>query len=56
VSKNDVTKVGAAKSTVPANKKKKTASRTAKLKSSQWYQGAVRSIGIAKVRPLEKLR
>src|ERR1700732_5390330 len=44
VSKNDVTRAGAAKSTVSASKKKRTAGRTAKLKSSLWYQGAVRSI------------
>ena len=52
--KNDVIKVGAAKSKVSTSKKKRTA-RTAKLKSSNWYQGAARSIGITKERLLEKL-
>ena len=36
------------KSEKSANKKKKTVGRTAKLKSSNWYQGAARSIGIKK--------
>ena len=40
----------AMKSKVAASKKKKT--MTAKLKSSKWYQGAARSIGITKERPL----
>ena len=43
---------GATKSKVAASKKKKTAGKTAKLKSSKWYQGAARSIGITKERPL----
>jgi hypothetical protein len=30
--------------------------RTAKLKSSKWYQGAARSIGIKKKKSLEKSR
>ena len=53
--KNDVIKVGAAKSKVPTSKKKRTAGRTAKLKSSNWYRDAARSIGITKERLLEKL-
>jgi hypothetical protein len=36
------------KSKEPASKKKKTVARAAKLKSSKWYQGAARSIGITK--------
>ena len=48
MSKNDVTKTGATKSKVSADKKKKGGGRTAKLKSSTWYQGAARSIGINK--------
>jgi len=51
VSKNDVT--NATKSRVSVNKEKKPAGKTAKLKSSKWYQGAVRSIGINKRKPLE---
>jgi hypothetical protein len=43
----------ATKSEEPASKKKKTVARTAKLKSSKWYQGAAQSIGITKERSLE---
>jgi hypothetical protein len=53
MSKNDVTRAGVTKSTVPVSKKKKTASRTAEFKSSKWYQGAARLIGITKERSLE---
>ena len=42
-----------AKSKLPGDRKKKTARRSAKLKSSKWYQGAARSIGITKQRSLE---
>jgi hypothetical protein len=42
----------AMKSKVAASKKKKTMRKTAKLKSSKWYQGAARSIGITKERPV----
>ena len=42
----------ATKSEEPGSKKKKTVVRTAKLKSSNWYQGAARSIGITKERSL----
>jgi hypothetical protein len=55
VFKNDVIKVGAAKSKGSTSKKKRTAGKTAKLKSSDWYQGAARSIGITKERSLDKL-
>jgi hypothetical protein len=49
MSKNDVMiEAAVAKPVVPASKKKKTAGKTAKLKSSAWYQSAVRSIGITK--------
>ena len=36
-----------------AIKKKKLAGRMAKLKSSSWYEGAARSIGISNGKPLE---
>ena len=45
MSKNNLTEAGA---TEPANKERKAARRTVKLKSSAWYQAAVRSIGITK--------
>jgi hypothetical protein len=35
-------------------KKKKTKGRMAKLKTSSWYDGAARSVGINKGRPPEK--
>jgi hypothetical protein len=38
------------------NKKKKTVGRAAKLKSSNWYQGAAQSIRINKRKSLEKSR
>jgi hypothetical protein len=55
VFKNDVIKVGATKSKMATSKKKRTAGRTAKLKLSNWYQDAARSIGITKEKLLEKL-
>ncbi len=54
MSKGNLTKAGAAKSKVPASKKKKTGGRSAKLKSSNWYQGAFQSVGITKERLLER--
>jgi hypothetical protein len=45
MSKNNLTEAGA---TEPANKERKAARRTVQLKSSAWYQAAVRSIGITK--------
>jgi hypothetical protein len=51
---NDVTKTTAAKLTVPVAKPKKASSRTGKLKSRLWYQGAARSIGITTRRSLER--
>ena len=51
--KNNVTDAAVSKPEVPASKKKKTADRTAKLKSSTWYQSGVRLIGIAKERDVE---
>jgi len=36
-----------------AIKKKKLVGRMAKLKSSSWYEGAARSIGISNGKPLE---
>jgi hypothetical protein len=53
MSKNNVTDAAVTKPEVPASKKKKTADRTIKLKSSNWYQSGVRSIGIAKERDVE---
>jgi hypothetical protein len=35
-------------------KKKRIAGSMAKLKKSSWYEGAARSVGIRKERPLEK--
>jgi hypothetical protein len=49
--KDNVTPGLAALATKPeatASKKKETTGRTAKLKSSKWYQHAAQSIGIAK--------
>jgi len=43
-----MTEAAVTKPEVPASKKKKAADRTVKLKSSKWYQSAVRSIGITK--------
>ncbi len=53
MSKNNVTTSVVTESKVPTNKKKRTAGRTAKLKSRKWYKDAVRSIGITKNRLLE---
>ena len=44
------------KSEKSAIKKRKTVGRTTKLKSSNWYQGAARSIGINKKKSFEKSR
>jgi hypothetical protein len=52
MSNKSVTDVGAEKFKVPTSKKKKTV-KTAKLKSSKWYQSAVRSIGIVKAKSPE---
>jgi hypothetical protein len=53
MSKNDLTSVRA-----PKVKKviatKRTKARLAKLKTSSWYEGAARSVGINKGRPAEK--
>jgi hypothetical protein len=53
MSKNNVTDAAVTKPEVSATKKKKTADRTAKLKSSEWYQRGARSIGITKERDVE---
>ena len=50
MSKNDLTVVHAPKLNTSATAKKKKTSRTAKLKSSGWYEGASRSIGIGRNR------
>lgn len=53
MSKSNLTKVGTAKTRVPASEKRKTSGRTAKLKSSKWYQGTFQSVGIIKGSLLE---
>ncbi len=50
---NEVSKPGAAKFRVSVSKERKTAARTRKLKSSLWYEGAARSIGISSKKPRE---
>ncbi len=50
----NLTEAGATGSNAQASKKKKTAAKTAKLKSSAWYQGAVLSIGITRKSRVEK--
>jgi len=50
MSKNDLTVVHASKLNASTTAKKKKTSRTAKLKSSGWYEGASRSIGISRNR------
>jgi hypothetical protein len=54
MSKDDCAKVGAAEAKLTLGKKTKTTDRAGKLKSSAWYQGAARSIGIAKDKSFEK--
>jgi hypothetical protein len=54
MSKNTVTDAAVTKSSMPAAKKK-VAGRSIKLKSSTWYQGAVRSIGITSERVLKQI-
>ena len=53
MSKEDVSSAPASKAKMRAIKKKKLAGRMAKLKSSSWYEGAARSIGISNGKPLE---
>jgi hypothetical protein len=48
MSEYNATEAAVTKPEVAASKKKKPAGRTVKLKSSKWYQSAVRSIGITK--------
>jgi hypothetical protein len=54
VSKNDLTSVRAPKVKTSVIATKKTKARLAKLKTSSWYEGAARSVGINKGRPAEK--
>ena len=49
-----MTKARPPKFKMSVTKKKKTADRLVKLKSSSWYEGAARSIGISKAKPFEK--
>jgi hypothetical protein len=51
--KNNLIAAGTAKSKVAASQKTKVAGKTAKSKSSNWYQGAIRSIAITKERSLK---
>jgi hypothetical protein len=52
MSKNDLTAVRAPKLKMIATKR--TKGRLAKLKTSSWYEGAARSVGINKGKPAEK--
>jgi hypothetical protein len=54
LSKKVESKAPASKLKMSATEKKKTAGRTAKLKSSSWYEGAARSLGISKGKLREK--
>jgi hypothetical protein len=54
MSKNDLTAVRAPKLKTSAIATKRTKGRLAKLKTSSWYEGAARSVGINKGRPAEK--
>ena len=54
MSKNDLTAVRAPKLKTSVIATKKTKGRPAKLKTSSWYEGAARSVGINKGRPAEK--
>jgi hypothetical protein len=54
MSKNDVTSVRAPKVKTSVIATKRTKARLAKLKTSSWYEGAARSVGINKGRPAEK--
>jgi hypothetical protein len=51
--KDNLTPGAPTKLEAPASKKKETTARTAKLRSSKWYQDAAQSIGIAKERSRE---
>ena len=54
MSKNDLTSVRAPKPKTSVIATKRTKARLAKLKTSNWYEGAARSVGINKGRPAEK--
>src|SRR5215475_469078 len=54
MSKNDLTSVRAPKVKTSVIATKRTKARLAKLKTSSWYEGAARSVGINKGRPVEK--
>ena len=54
MSKNDLTSVRAPKVKISVIATKRTKARLAKLKTSSWYEGAARSVGINKGRPAEK--
>src|SRR5215475_6721806 len=54
MSKNDLTSVCAPKVRTSVIATKRTKARLAKLKTSSWYEGAARSVGINKGRPVEK--
>jgi hypothetical protein len=54
MSKNNLTAVRAAKLKTSVIATKRTNDRPAKLKTSSWYEGAARSVGINKGRLAEK--
>ena len=54
MSKNDLTAVRAPKLKTSVIATKRTKAKLAKLKTSSWYEGAERSVGINKGRPAEK--
>src|SRR5262245_15309360 len=54
MSKNDLTSVRAPKVRTSVIATKRTKARLAKLKTSSWYEGAARSVGINKGTPVEK--
>ena len=54
MSKNDLTAVRAPKRKKSVIATKRTKGRLDKLKTSSWYEGAARSVGINKGRPAEK--
>ena len=54
MSAKDESKSHVSKFNMSVKNKKKTKGRMAKLKTSSWYDGAARSVGINKGRPPEK--
>jgi hypothetical protein len=54
MSKNDLTAVRPPNLKISVIATKRTKGRRAKLKTSSWYEGAARSVGISKGRKQEK--